>query len=121
MTLIADAKRRITLPPSVKPGTPFELMQLTADVWQLGKLRRPGKAPRRKSRPGKNKPKAELEVETKPKTDLEVAIEAERHGEGPLLPSERLELNELRFVLSERGKLGVLNSARLDHLESREG
>lgn len=38
----------------------------------------------------------------------------------PLSAGERVELNELRFVREQRGKLGRLNSERLAELEARE-
>jgi hypothetical protein len=58
MTVIADAKRRITLPPSVKPGNAFEMNEVVSDQgWTLWKLKPWGKAPRRKSRRPASAPK----------------------------------------------------------------
>lgn len=47
-------------------------------------------------------------------------IEKQKTGTGPLTDAERIELNELRIVKDQRGKLGRLNQARLDWLEGRE-
>lgn len=52
-------------------------------------------------------------------SDLLHAIEAEKHGEGPLTPPERVELHELELVLASRQRLGLLNAARLAHLRGR--
>lgn len=52
--------------------------------------------------------------------DLEAEIEKQKTGTGPLTGEERSELNELRLVKENRGKLSMLAQARVDHLESRE-
>jgi hypothetical protein len=44
----------------------------------------------------------------------------ERTGTGPLTASEKVELNEFRLTRESRVKLGRLNQARMEHLESRE-
>lgn len=51
--------------------------------------------------------------------DLQAAIEAERHGTGPLDLSELLDMNELEIVRQQRGRLGMLNTARLEWLKER--
>lgn len=51
--------------------------------------------------------------------DLREAIENEKRGSGPLTPMERVDLNELEILRNERGRLSLLNQARLDHLRSR--
>lgn len=52
--------------------------------------------------------------------DLEAEIEKQKTGTGPLTGEERSELNELRLVKDNKGKLSMLSQARVDHLESRE-
>lgn len=51
--------------------------------------------------------------------DLQAAIESERHGTGPLSASEVVEMNELEICRQERGRLGMLNTARLEWLRER--
>ena len=51
--------------------------------------------------------------------DLQAAIEAERHGTGPLSTSEVVEMNELEIVRQQRGRLGMLGTARLEWLKER--
>jgi hypothetical protein len=52
--------------------------------------------------------------------DLLEAIEQEKTGTGPLTIVELVDLNELRICLKYRGRLGWLNSARLEHLKARQ-
>lgn len=52
--------------------------------------------------------------------DLLAEIETQKTGAGPLSVSEMVELNELRIVRKERGRLGLLNTARFEHLENRK-
>lgn len=51
--------------------------------------------------------------------DLQAAIEAERHGTGPLSAPELVEMNELEICRKERGRLGMLGTARLEWLKER--
>jgi len=51
--------------------------------------------------------------------DLQAAIEAERHGTGPISVSESVEMNELEITLAQRGRLGMLNTARLEWIRER--
>lgn len=55
----------------------------------------------------------------KPPPDLQAAIEAERHGTGPLTIQEAVEMNELEITLTQRGRMGMLNTARMDWLRER--
>lgn len=65
---------------------------------------------------------SQSQLQAKPEIpqDLAAEIEKQKTGQGPLSSDERLELNELRIVKENRGKLGMLNQARLDWLESRD-
>jgi hypothetical protein len=51
--------------------------------------------------------------------DLRQTMADERHGSGPLSVDERVEMNELLIIREERGRLGLLNATRLDHLIKR--
>lgn len=51
---------------------------------------------------------------------IQAEIEKQKTGTGPLSDAEKLELNELRMTRESRGKLGRLNTARLEWLEQRE-
>lgn len=51
--------------------------------------------------------------------DLQAAIEAERHGTGPLSATEFVDMNELEIVRQQRGRLGMLGTARLEWLKER--
>lgn len=62
--------------------------------------------------------KAQAEVTDLP-ADLRAEIERQKTGTGPLSQAERVEMNELEIVLEDRGRLGMLNQARLDHLKAR--
>jgi len=52
--------------------------------------------------------------------DVLAEIEKQKTGTGPLTLTERIELNELKIVRLNRGKLGLVNQARLEWLESRD-
>lgn len=71
---------------------------------------------------GASSPSAEtgISVNEDIPADLAAEIEKQKTGSGPLTVDELKELNELHWIRQERGKLGMLNSARLEHLEARE-
>jgi hypothetical protein len=53
--------------------------------------------------------------------DLRRAMADEQHGSGPLTPEELVEMNELLCIRESLGKLGLLNTTRLEWLIKRHG